>query len=162
MEASQHSLLAACFTLHSINATLATVPQRAAGLWIPWHLVSQWIVTHKLTTHLVTEYPLEKRPVEGKWPAAPRGLASLKRSPHLINTYMCGREQKFWSWIPTGLETKNYCAGEGQKRCNRPSDRVSHELRVDSWSNELVVRQSLAGKDVSRREHCCNPLPSND
>jgi hypothetical protein len=33
MEASQHSLLAACFTLHSINATLAVVPQRGAGLW---------------------------------------------------------------------------------------------------------------------------------
>jgi hypothetical protein len=33
MEASQHSLLAACFTLHSINATLAIVPQRGAGLW---------------------------------------------------------------------------------------------------------------------------------
>jgi hypothetical protein len=33
MEASQHSLLAACFTLHSINATLALVPQRGAGLW---------------------------------------------------------------------------------------------------------------------------------
>jgi hypothetical protein len=31
MEASQHSLLAACFTLHSINATLAIVPQRGAG-----------------------------------------------------------------------------------------------------------------------------------
>jgi hypothetical protein len=34
MEASQHTLLAACFTLHSINATLAIVPQRGAGLWI--------------------------------------------------------------------------------------------------------------------------------
>jgi hypothetical protein len=34
MEASQHSLLAACFTLHNINATLAIVPQREAGLWI--------------------------------------------------------------------------------------------------------------------------------
>jgi hypothetical protein len=33
MEASQHSLLAACFTLHSVNATLAIVPQRGAGLW---------------------------------------------------------------------------------------------------------------------------------
>jgi hypothetical protein len=31
---SQHSLLAACITLHSINATLAIVPQRGAGLWI--------------------------------------------------------------------------------------------------------------------------------
>jgi hypothetical protein len=35
MEASQHSLLAACFTLHSIKTTLAIVPQRGAGLWIP-------------------------------------------------------------------------------------------------------------------------------
>jgi hypothetical protein len=34
MEASQHSLLAACFTLHSINATLFIVPQRGAGLWM--------------------------------------------------------------------------------------------------------------------------------
>jgi hypothetical protein len=34
MEASQHSLLAAYFTLHSINATLAIVPQRGAGLRI--------------------------------------------------------------------------------------------------------------------------------
>jgi hypothetical protein len=34
MEASQHSLLAACFTLHSINATIAIVPQRGAGLWM--------------------------------------------------------------------------------------------------------------------------------
>jgi hypothetical protein len=34
MEASQHRLLAACITLHSIYATLAIVPQRGAGLWI--------------------------------------------------------------------------------------------------------------------------------
>jgi hypothetical protein len=34
MEASQHILLAACFTLHSINATLAIVPQLGAGPWI--------------------------------------------------------------------------------------------------------------------------------
>jgi hypothetical protein len=33
MEASQHTFLAACITLHSINATLAIVPQRGAGLW---------------------------------------------------------------------------------------------------------------------------------
>jgi hypothetical protein len=38
MEASQHSLLAACFTLHSINATLAIVTQRGAGLWIWMYL----------------------------------------------------------------------------------------------------------------------------
>jgi hypothetical protein len=41
MEASQHSLLAACFTLHSINATLATVPQHGAGLWIDYALTSR-------------------------------------------------------------------------------------------------------------------------
>jgi hypothetical protein len=41
MEASQHSLLAACFTLHSINATLAIVPQRGAGLWILWTYLSR-------------------------------------------------------------------------------------------------------------------------
>jgi hypothetical protein len=40
MEASQHSLLAACFTLHSINATLAIVPQRGAGLWI-WNTIKK-------------------------------------------------------------------------------------------------------------------------
>jgi hypothetical protein len=40
MEASQHSLLAACFTLHSINATLAIVPQRGAGLWISENVTS--------------------------------------------------------------------------------------------------------------------------
>jgi hypothetical protein len=33
MEASQHGLLTACFTLHSINATVPIVPQRGAGLW---------------------------------------------------------------------------------------------------------------------------------
>jgi hypothetical protein len=39
MEASQHSLLATCFTLHSINATLAIVPQRGAGLRMNDYLV---------------------------------------------------------------------------------------------------------------------------
>jgi hypothetical protein len=45
MEASQHSLLAACFALHSINATLAIVPQRGAGLrmiiWLEWSRVTK-------------------------------------------------------------------------------------------------------------------------
>jgi hypothetical protein len=48
MEASQHSLLAACFTLHSINATLAIVPQRGAGLWIGGAIaqaVRRWLPT---------------------------------------------------------------------------------------------------------------------
>jgi hypothetical protein len=48
MEASQHSLLAACFTLHSINATLAIVPQRGAGLWISTYLRSILVKTVKI------------------------------------------------------------------------------------------------------------------
>jgi hypothetical protein len=46
MEASQHSLLAACFTLHSINATLAMVPQRGAGLWISYEVCTLFVVRH--------------------------------------------------------------------------------------------------------------------
>jgi hypothetical protein len=53
MEASQHSLLAACFTLHSINATLAIVPQRGAGLWIScsiWSSYDVWQLIFKKTS----------------------------------------------------------------------------------------------------------------
>jgi hypothetical protein len=50
MEASQHSLLAACFTLHSINATLAIVPQRGAGLWICLNILTmQKIISDSAT-----------------------------------------------------------------------------------------------------------------
>jgi hypothetical protein len=31
-----------------------------------------------------------------------------------INTYISRREHTFWSRIPTGLEAKMYCAGEGR------------------------------------------------
>jgi hypothetical protein len=48
---------------------------------------------------------------------------------------------------PVGLGTKNHCAGEGQNQFSSQS--VSYELRVDSWSNERVVRQSPAGENVS-------------
>jgi hypothetical protein len=48
MEASQHSLLAACFTLHSINATLAIVPQRGAELWINNRIIAK--VNHRIGT----------------------------------------------------------------------------------------------------------------
>jgi hypothetical protein len=50
MEASQHSLLAACFTLHSINATLAIVPQRGAGLWIRYGI----LLTFKSSSSMCT------------------------------------------------------------------------------------------------------------
>jgi hypothetical protein len=51
MEASQHSLLAACFTLHSINATLAIVPQRGAGLWIIRVYVLYIVLRHVLALY---------------------------------------------------------------------------------------------------------------
>jgi hypothetical protein len=51
MEASQHSLLAAYFTLHSIDATLAVVPQRGAGLWM-WLGVSFHLVFEDLYVEL--------------------------------------------------------------------------------------------------------------
>jgi hypothetical protein len=44
MEASQHSLLATCFTLHSINATLAIVPQRGAGLWLTYSVKQEFML----------------------------------------------------------------------------------------------------------------------
>jgi hypothetical protein len=53
------------------------------------------------------------------------GMTSSSQTPSLVeeeapllNTYVSRREQKTWSWIPTGLETKNYCAGEGQQQFN--------------------------------------------
>jgi hypothetical protein len=51
MEAGQHSLLAACFTLHSINATLAIVPQRGAGLWILY--VTQNCIISELSSDIL-------------------------------------------------------------------------------------------------------------
>jgi hypothetical protein len=30
----------------------------------------------------------------------------------------CWGMRKIWSWIPMGLKTKNYCAGEGQEQLN--------------------------------------------
>jgi hypothetical protein len=54
MEASQHSLLAACFTLHSINATLAIVPQRGAGLWIRKPITSVTAVLLQFVSYMLT------------------------------------------------------------------------------------------------------------
>jgi hypothetical protein len=53
MEASQHSLLAACFTLHSINATLAILPQRGAGLWIFDHHNNIWRRVQNVTLIII-------------------------------------------------------------------------------------------------------------
>jgi hypothetical protein len=56
MEASQHSLLAACFTLHSINATLAIVPQRGAGLWIGRNIINIIYIVELFLGYLKTVF----------------------------------------------------------------------------------------------------------
>jgi hypothetical protein len=38
---------------------------------------------------------------------------------------------------------------------------LSFSREWDVWSNRLDVMESPAGKDVSRREHCLDPLPGN-
>jgi hypothetical protein len=45
----------------------------------------------------------------------------VEKEAPLLNTFMSVKEQKYWSWVPTGLRTKNYCAGEGQQQFNRPT-----------------------------------------
>jgi hypothetical protein len=67
MEASQLSLLAACFTLHSINATLAIVPQRGAGLWIIYEvsMVLQPCWTLAAFTFSRTFYTVSRTPWGG-------------------------------------------------------------------------------------------------
>jgi hypothetical protein len=47
-------LLAACFTLHSINATLAIVPQRGAGLWIKGDLEEEYGNTNDIILLLLS------------------------------------------------------------------------------------------------------------
>jgi hypothetical protein len=67
--------------------------------------------------------PLESNhsPVEGsdrsQWDPSPPRSEGLN-SKHV---YMFRREQKSWTWIPTGLETKNHCTGEGQQQFNPPT-----------------------------------------
>jgi hypothetical protein len=58
-------------------------------------------------------------PAEGEWPVVVWSLLSLKRKP-CFWTCTCLEEQKSWSCIPKGLETKNYFTGEGQQQFNRP------------------------------------------
>jgi hypothetical protein len=75
MEASQHSLLGACLTLHSINATLAIVPQHGAGLWIALTHAPPWPVYYHYRqlffkgegeTSGSTALPWPQMPVVGK------------------------------------------------------------------------------------------------
>jgi hypothetical protein len=54
---------------------------------------------------------------------------------------MSRREQKSWSWISRRLRT-------GLTVLVKANSNLTDD-RVDGWSNELVVRQSSAGKKMS-------------
>jgi hypothetical protein len=62
-------------------------------------------------------------------------------------------------------EARNDCAGEDQQQFNLPIDQQltasnsewvdSHDLEVDSWSNVLIMRQSLASKNMHTEVEEC-------
>jgi hypothetical protein len=56
--------------------------------------------------------------------SARQTLPLVEEEAPFLNTYMSRSEQKTWSWIPMGLETKNYSAGEDQQQFNRPTEMV--------------------------------------
>jgi hypothetical protein len=43
----------------------------------------------------------------------------VEKEAAFLNTYMCKREQKSWSWILRRPEAKNDCAGEDQQHFDR-------------------------------------------
>jgi hypothetical protein len=110
--------------------------------------VSEWVPTHVTPSR--------------------RGVTSSSQTPPLIeegapllNIYMSRREQKSWSWILMGHETKNYCVGKGQQQFNWPTDQraISSQLwlrsrkavqRVETESCEVVASQQQC-KYGSRR-----------
>jgi hypothetical protein len=49
-------------------------------------------------------------PIEEEWPAIVRPLLSSKKRPH-FKTRKSLERIKILSWVPTGPETKNNCAG---------------------------------------------------
>jgi hypothetical protein len=58
--------------------------------------------------------------------------------------YMFRAEQKSWSIIPTGLETKNYCAGEGQQQFNRPTGRACN------WNGKRNLGEKTEGDECAK------------
>jgi hypothetical protein len=56
-----------------------------------------------------------------EWRSSQSAPLAEKKAP-LLNAYMSRREQTSWSQIPPVLETKNFCAGEGQRQFNRQTD----------------------------------------
>jgi hypothetical protein len=49
-------------------------------------------------------------------------LSLVEEEVPLLNTYIS------WSWIPTGLETKNHRAGEDQQQFNLPTESLKGML----------------------------------
>jgi hypothetical protein len=62
-------------------------------------------------------------------PIVVRSLLTLKRGLHFKHVKVMKR--KLWSWVPTGLEDKNYCADEDQQQFNQPTDRSSSRATVE-------------------------------
>jgi hypothetical protein len=52
-----------------------------------------------------------------------RQLGTPSRRGGSISKHVEVLERKIRSWVPTGLETKNYCAGDGQQQFNRLTNR---------------------------------------
>jgi hypothetical protein len=75
----------------------------------------------------------------------------LEEEDQLLNTHMSRREQKSWSWFPTGLETKNYCAGEGQQQFSRSANRPT--FCNPGWSGQ--VHTSVTSKRSPPPPHLC-------
>jgi hypothetical protein len=76
-----------------------------------------------------------------------------------LNTFMSMIEQKSLSWIPTGLETKNCCAGDDQQQFNRPlktTDKYSiHTLPF----NGLIWTRTFPHCGECDCNHCHFPSP---
>jgi hypothetical protein len=74
----------------------------------------------------LTDQPVtcEARKVTSQTPPVGEAEASL------LHTYMSSRDQKSCSWIPMELETKHYCAGEGQQQFNslNPSSQYTYHM----------------------------------
>jgi hypothetical protein len=84
-----------------------------------------------------------------------RGLTSSSQMPPLVqevapflNTYMSRMEEKYWSWIPTGLEIKNYCFSEDQQQFNRLTVFCSEKESV-RISDILIIVVTIYRRSVN-------------
>jgi hypothetical protein len=80
-----------------------------------------------------------------------KGVTRSSETPPLgehepnFQTHKILRRIKIWSWVPTGSETKNDCAGEDQQQFS------GLNWHVASYRYELVVRWKTAGDEARTR-----------